>query len=297
MGIRAALGACILVALCATGGESASAQEIVNFAATDSATPAQVVLRAELFKPPGVGPFPAVVLMHGCGGWQPAVHYALESHAEFLAGHGFVVLDLDSFGPRHVSADAMCASDTRLQQALVYRAYDAFDALRYLRSQAFIDPRNIFLMGQSNGGSVAIEVARASHVKRYNGDGTGFRAIVAYYPWCGMLTRTVAHLVAPLLVFSGGRDDWVSASECENAQTVGDSFQVHVYPEAIHSFDVDMLTARYMGHLVGYDPTAASDSEQRMLTFFDAHLTSDLKVRYPIAAPGSRGRQAAAEGQ
>lgn len=288
MTVRSALGAGVLVVLCAVFAAPAGAQDIVKFAATDPDVVAPVNLRAELFKPAGAGPFPAVVLMHGCSGWQPAAHYALETHAAFLEKHGFAVLDLDSFGPRHYSSDAMCASDARLQAALVYRAHDAFDALQYLRRLSFVDPRNIFLMGQSNGGSVAIEVAEASRVQRDNGGASGFRAIVAYYPWCGLLARTVAHLVSPLLVFSGGRDDWVSASECANSRTTGEPFQVRVYPEAVHSFDVDVMTERYMGHLIGYDPAAASDSEERMLDFFDAHLTGDLKVRYPITTTAFR---------
>ena len=146
--------------------------------------------------------------MHGCGGWQPAVHYALQRHAEYLAKHGYAVLDLDSFGPRHVSGGKLCASDARLRDALQYRLNDAFDALRYLEAQPFVDARNIFLMGQSNGGSVALEAASAD--ERASNDGTiAFRAVVAYYPWCGVYSGLRAQLVSPVLIFSGGMDDCV----------------------------------------------------------------------------------------
>jgi dienelactone hydrolase len=37
-----------------------------------------------LFKPDGDGPFPAVVLMHGCGWLQQPVRAAMSSHAEYL---------------------------------------------------------------------------------------------------------------------------------------------------------------------------------------------------------------------
>ena len=51
--------------------------EHVRFQASNSAQSGQVLLTAQLYRPHGAGPFPAVVLMHGCGGWQPAVLEAL----------------------------------------------------------------------------------------------------------------------------------------------------------------------------------------------------------------------------
>ncbi len=248
--------------------------EIVKFQASDPALPEPVLLRAELVRPEGSGPFPAVVLMHGCGGWQPAVHYALQRHAEYLAKHGYAVLDLDSFGPRHVSGGKLCASDARLRDALQYRLNDAFDALRYLEAQPFVDARNIFLMGQSNGGSVALEAASAD--ERASNDGTiAFRAVVAYYPWCGVYSGLRAQLVSPVLIFSGGMDDWVSARECQAIHAKGADLAVDVYREAAHSFDVDTLPQRYLGHLIGYDEPAAEDSEAKMLAFFDTYRSRD----------------------
>lgn len=278
----------LLFAACAAGVLAlaltpvVNAQEIVKFAATDSAAQS-VNLRAELFRPEGTGPFPAVILMHGCGGWQPAVHYSLDEHAEFLAKHGYVVLNLDSFGPRHLSGSLLCASNVLLRAALGYRASDAFSAMRYLRNLAFIDARNVFLMGQSNGGSVALEAASVDGQSSYDRGGTRFRAVVAYYPWCGVFVTT-ERLVSPLLIFAGGQDDWVSASECEQLKVTGADLQVRVYPEAVHSFDVDILPEEYLGHRIGYDESAAIDSEQRMLHFFDDHLTADVKSRLVAAA-------------
>jgi dienelactone hydrolase len=257
---------------------NAAAQEVVRFPASRPESAEQGLLRGELVRPQGPGRFPAVVLMHGCGGWQPAVHYALQLHAEHLKQHGYAVLNLDSFGPRHRSGGGLCGSDARLRDALVYRAYDAFDALRYLRAQPFVSRRNIFLMGQSNGGSVAMEVASASELADH-GDGPGFRAVVAYYPWCGVFGGGTVRLASPLLILSGGRDDWVSASECRAIRAKDAELAVMVYPGAAHSFDVNIIPQRYFGHLIGYDAGAAADSEERMAAFFDDHLTPDFKRR------------------
>ncbi len=246
------------------------AGEIVKFEASRAYTSTNVTLRAEVSKPKGDGPFPAVVLMHGCGGWQPPVRYTMNSYTDFLVDHGFVVLNLDSFGPRNNGGGKVCESIKRLTDALDYRTHDAYDALRYLQTQKFVAGDNVFLMGQSNGGSVAINVAKGDALQ---GQEVGFRAVVAYYPWCGSFGNRKVALAAPLLVFGGGQDDWVPARECEGVQSTGAELQLKIYPEAAHSFDLEIMPQRYLGKLIGKNKYAAEDSRGRMLAFFTEHTT------------------------
>ncbi|MBS0518221.1 MAG: dienelactone hydrolase family protein [Proteobacteria bacterium] len=245
----------------------------MKFDASEPVEPGGVKLRAELYKPQGEGPFPAVVLMHGCGGWQPAVRFSLQEHATDLQSRGYVVFNLDSFGPRYYSGDEMCASNAKLLRALKYRTSDAFDAARYLAGLPFVDRRNIFLMGQSNGGSVAMRAAEADIVHTYAPAPTDvrFRAIAAYYPWCGVYRSNVS-LSAPVQIFSGGQDNWVSAEECTSVRVKGAQLDVVVYPQARHSFDVELIPQQYMGFLIGKDPVAAADSKRRMAGFFEKNL-------------------------
>lgn len=271
----------LVISISVLAANRAVAQEVVEFEATKPHAADQVLLKAELYKPDGADKrSPAVVLMHGCGGWQPAVRHGLQTHARYLRQRGFVVLNVDSFGPRQSTGGKVCASLQALYQARTYRTYDAFDALQYLRDQDFVDPDNIFLVGQSNGGSVAIRAAKATTPQKYNEDGTPFRGIVAYYPWCGEFGSSRVSLASPLLVLAGGKDDWVPARECQGIRANGAELQVKIYPEAAHSFDLDILTQRYQGKLVGGHPEAATDSRERMLTFFVDHLTGDLKQEY-----------------
>jgi len=249
----------------------------VTFPASSAHGSDPLQLRAELFRPPGAGPFPAVILMYGCGGWQPAARFALRRHAEQLSAEGYVVLNIDSFGPRKLGGNQMCPDNARLRQALDYRSSDAFDGLRHLQSLDFVDAHNVFLMGQSNGGSVAIKVAQISEHRKQGATVAGFRAVVAYYPWCGGFTRL--QLEAPLLVFGGGKDDWVSADECRRMSARGASLDVVIYPEAAHSFDLQVMQHRYNGYLVGHHPAAASDSSARMLAFFNENLTDNSRNR------------------
>lgn len=256
-------GLLVLLLLGSLLGGNAQAREIVKFEASHPGSDRQVMLRAELYRPDGQGPFPAVVLMHGCGGWQPAVRYTMSTYAEYLTRHGFAVLNLDSFGPRRLSGGKVCESFRRLADARDYRTQDARDAKRYLQSLDFIDAGNIFLMGQSNGGSVAIRVAASQK---------DFRAVVAYYPWCGAFGGRDVELSAPLLVLGGAKDDWVPPTYCQSVRTTGADYQVTVYPNAAHSFDLEIIPQRYLGKLIGKDPQAAQDSREKMLAFFQNHL-------------------------
>ncbi|MGE5470527.1 MAG: dienelactone hydrolase family protein [Bacteroidota bacterium] len=249
------------------------AGEKVTFEASHAYTAENVTLRAEVSKPEGDGPFPAVVLMHGCGGWQPAVRYAMKAYADYLVGHGFVVLDLDSFGPRKIGGGKVCESLTKQREALDYRTHDAYDALKFLREQKFVDGKNVFLMGQSNGGSVAINVAKGDVPDEAKGKNENFRAVAAYYPWCGSFGNRKVELESPLVVFAGGQDDWTPASECESVKSTGAELQVKTYPEAAHSFDLDIMPQRYLGKMLGGDKPAAEDSRARMLSFFIEHTT------------------------
>ena len=260
---------------------SASAFENVKFSTALKFEGSAVTLNGELSKPDGAGPFPAVVLMHGCGGWMPAAHRSLREHARILVEQGFVALNLDSFGPREIAGGWVCKSIDRLGAARFYRTVDAFSALNFLQTKPFVDAKNIFLMGRSNGGSVTIKAALKSGPQMFGelaiGSVSGpFRAAVAYYPWCGYLEIDgTLDFASPLLVFGGGRDDWVSPVGCKRLEDPEKGLEVVVYPDAVHSFDLDIEEQKYLGHLLGYNEHATEDSRRRMVAFFKRHMTDD----------------------
>ena len=254
------------------------AAETVTFAATLSYDGKRVTLSAELFRPNGEGPFPAVVLMHGCGGLPAPARHSLRTHAQHLGANGFAALILDSFGPRENSDGWVCQTYERLDDARDYRVADALDAAQFLKGQSYIDAGNIFQMGQSNGGSVAIRLAQ-------NPD-SAFRAVAAYYPWCGAFRSKNGHvrLTRPLIVFSGALDDWTPPGACKGARTVGAEYKATVYSGAAHSFDLNIELQRYLGYLVGYNHEATLKSRNEMVVFFNRYLSDALKARSPQSA-------------
>ena len=79
--------------------------------------------RARIFIPDGAGSHPAIVMLHTCGGIGPH----LDMWAARLVRAGYVVLKVDSFGPRGVgsvcdqwgvSVDQVAADAAKLAQAV-----------------------------------------------------------------------------------------------------------------------------------------------------------------------------------
>lgn len=224
-------------------------------------------LEGFLSKPQGPGPFPTVVLMHGCGGLIGKVPASLRNHASFFNAHGFAALVLDSFGPRGKSSQ--CGLN-QLGAARYYRSFDAFNTLAYLKTRGYVDPDNVFLVGQSNGGSVALIVAGGGAKFNFPAD-LRYTAVAAYYPWCGI---ELDDLVSPLIVFGGGEDDWVPPANCKIQQrsASGEPMEVIVYDGVHHSFDLPIGAVRYRNHTLKGDATATRDSRKRMLDWFTRHM-------------------------
>lgn len=220
-----------------------------------------VMLTGTFSKPSNPGKHPVVILLHGCSGLTGPVESSLKKHANALNANGFASLILDSFGPRGNSGGWVCGRISRLASARDYRVRDVRDASAYLDSREDIDANNIFVMGQSNGGSTVAMIAARNTVKNV-------RAAVAYYPWCGIVIKEP---LKPLLVLSGEKDDWTSPANCKKRNNPAGGLSVITYPDAHHSFDLDIPVTTYKGHKVGGNPAAARDAEKRMITFFRKH--------------------------
>ena len=232
---------------------------------------AGVSLASWLATPEGDGPFPAVVLMHGCSGTERntahrTVWRGLNRHAALLNEHGYVSLIVDSFGPRGITDG--CQTGGKYYSVQVEDAYSAFD---HLASLPFVDADRVGLVGLSLGGGTAIRVA----ARGYGRVSPGYSAVVAYYPYCDHIYR----FDLPLLILIGAEDDWTPASLCQAlAPRAPDHVELVVYPDAHHSFDLPMGGPYYVEgmngrlHTVAGNPAARRDSQARMLRFFEEHL-------------------------
>ena len=193
-----------------------------------------MALSGELAFPPGTGPFPAVVLAHGCGSARRLEGAWGRSLREW--GYAtFVVDSLRGRGLLEVCTNALTLVPTQ-------RVPDAYGALRILATHPRIDARRVALMGFSHGGILSLDAATAWARQTYAPDGhPRFRAFVAFYPYCNAVYPEREHISAPLRIHIGEVDDWTAATSCarlvQSLKASGQDATLTVYPGAHHGFD------------------------------------------------------------
>jgi dienelactone hydrolase len=201
-----------------------------------------VELAGFLFEPKGKGPFPAVVMLHGCGGMLDKSGKPTKSYvfwAENFQRLGYSALLLDSFGARGLKE--ICTHKQRSITPQKDRSKDAHAALAWLAKRKGIDADRIHLIGWSNGAMTVLHAIKPDAAGRDNGV-KGFRSAVAFYPGCTTLAKESDYKpVSPLLIQAGAADNWTPAKPCEELVKIAKSnkapAEIDVYPEAYHSFD------------------------------------------------------------
>src|SRR6516165_10258428 len=114
--------------------------------------------QAELSIPAGTGPFPAVVVLHGCDG----VTRHARIWAQQLVAWGYVAIVVDSFRPRGVTT--VCNHGMLVPPQL--QAMDAFNAATYLCSQPSVRSERIGVIGFSHGGWAVLKAVLADTVSQ-----------------------------------------------------------------------------------------------------------------------------------
>jgi dienelactone hydrolase len=219
-------------------------------------------LQGYLTRPQGNGPFPAVVLLHGCAG---ILSNDKETWPERLFSWGYVVLVVDSFTTRGIH-------DT-CRSFLVDRVYDAYGALDFLSEYSFVDSSRIALMGFSSGGIATLEAVQFDGAERLMEH--KFKAAIAYYPNCSVASGDMA---VPTLILVGELDDWSTAKKCQAMMAQrsgkGSSVQLDVYKGARHAFDAPEFRTgiEAYGHRVEYNAAAAQQSISDVRAFLHETL-------------------------
>lgn len=243
-----------------------------------------VDLNARFYQPGGTGPFPAIVMMHGCSGMWDREGANPNAHYRFWAEHfqklGYVAVLVDSFGSR--GEREICTQNKRTISVSRDRPQDAYAALRWLVARKDVDAARVDLIGWSNGAMAVLETLQPDAPGR-TAAGPQFRSAVAFYPGCAAHARSGYRSVAPLLIESGGADDWTPARYCEamvgKADNGGAPIEIDVYQGAHHGFDapVGKVHARPevrnpnspggWGATVGPNPEARAKAIERATQF------------------------------
>jgi carboxymethylenebutenolidase len=246
-----------------------------------------VTLHALLWRPPGRGPFPAVLLNHGSGRTREELERLgpYEGQAGTLgpvfARHGYVFLYLFRRGVG-LSADqgsnavelmnrefAAHGQEARneLQLRLLENGEmnDAVSGLEFLRSLPKVDAHNVAVIGHSFGGSLTLLLAERE---------PSLRAVVIFsgagYSWDrsaqlrARLLAAVAHITAPVFFIHAANDYSLGAGKALDArlEQVGKPHRLKIYPPVGHTVDE--------GH--GFLYLGVSTWEPDVFAFLDEHM-------------------------
>lgn len=236
-----------------------------------------------VFKPAGAGPFPAVVLMHTCGGVsRPHIRERMRE----LLDAGFVVLALDNFGPRGVTS---CCGDIQKWVGYGTSVMDAYAALEHLSKLPVVDPSCIYATGYSSGAVVTIMLASPQSAEVFHSK-LRYRALVSNYGACSFQYKPTTSRVEflqndvdrPILMLMASEDKEYKPADCfpllDDLKAVGKPVEWHIYPETHHAWDQRNHTGNYKVttgwgevSVYVYSAEATQDSTRRMIEFFNVH--------------------------
>ena len=238
-------------------------------------------LSMAIYRPEGAGPFPALIVVHTCGGLRQEM---LDWSKEALS-RGYVVFVIDSLGPRGVKT--VCYPPTPVN---IWRGVkDSFQALAHLKRYDFVDPDRVALMGFSWGAMVGL-LASSKTVADAFSPSKRFAAVASFYPACyfpatgtrGEIEFLRPDTDRPALVLMGELDNETPPSHClprlEALKDRGVPVSWHLYPKTTHCWDCSSLDnfskLDFRGNQVvyRYDKEITKDSSQRAFDFLANHL-------------------------
>ena len=199
----------------------------------------QAILRPHdaVYRPDGDGRFPTVILLHGCAG----VRRKDTRWAEAFRQQGYVALVVDSLSGRGITT---WEERRRVCLGLDFwgstRAGDLLATLAHVRALPFVDAQRIAVVGWSHGAWTALDFLASASPDMVR----GVRAVVAFYPYCGIASRARWRgfgVDVPVLMLLAEADSMVSTGSCvrlaEAEVDRGRPVTTKVYTEVGHAFD------------------------------------------------------------
>lgn len=251
------IAAASLVAPLAFAGGLAWAE--LSGAFIEELTPEQLdaLLRPDVLvvRPEGEGPFPAVVLFHGCGGlWAEEIRRpVMDDYAEIAREAGVVAVIVDSLKPRNIglaeALDNVC-SGWELRGA--ERAGDVAVGYAFARALPYVDRDRIALAGWSHGAWAIMDALAMNpeQMRPHNltqwpeGALSQVQGAFLVYPYCGFPAMTgrkgwTRPVPAEVILV---RDDSVAdeiacQAALESLRADGVPVELHWFEEVTHGFD------------------------------------------------------------
>ena len=203
----------------------------------------------QIYSPAGKGPFPAVILLHGCGGPRGVT----ERYGRVAAGLGVIAFAPDSLAVRGISyEEALSKVCTGARLRAPERVGDLLATLEIVRRDPRVDATRIAIAGWSHGAWTlldALTLAREGkappnlyhwphHALR------GVKAGLVFYPFNGFPARSRTRgwvkglsLEAILVEHDSVCDETQSIAVFERQKAAGADIEWQVWTGVTHGFD------------------------------------------------------------
>ena len=232
-------------------------------------------LQGELSKPDGDGPFPAVVLLHTCGGFN---EWFKKFWPEYLNKIGYVTFAVNSFGPRgfeRCNRRLLNIKGKNRANRDRYFARDAYGALDFLVKLPYVDKNRVAVMGFSYGAFTTNYLA--GRQLREPGK-LNFAAAIGLYGHCFRLKAD--DNMIPLALIHGDREKWLDDDKrrgpgCKRFKEKA-RIELHILPNAYHAFDnprFDEKTKDVGGNTMLYSEKATNSARAIVKGFLAKHLS------------------------
>ncbi len=236
-----------------------------------------------LRRPPGAGPFPAVLLIHGGlprRSTERIRAYTLGTHASRFLEAGYVVAVITYRGRDVAPRDQTPAT-----------VLDCVAAVEALRALPFVDSTSIAVTGTSGGGDLSLEVAAATEVAatvpeepatvlmaglvNENSEAARAADYLALYrtqPDHSAFLAKLARIESPILIIMGthtthsGINQWNEAILIPALRAAGKSVEVITFPGEPHAFSFSSTPDRTPR------PAAAQKAFRDIASFLQRHL-------------------------
>lgn len=229
-----------------------------------------------LVTPPGPGPFPTVLLIHGCGGLrgEQGPNPIMDEYAASAVQAGWAAAILDSYGPRHWEATwARHRVCTGARLRGLQRAADVLAGLDLLQHDKRVDHRRLRIASWSHGGWAVGDLVTV----RDPGDGSLKRtmddveAIQFTYPFCAFPSlasrRAWAWKGGVRFVFAE-KDTVQSMAGCQpmiaRASEGGSRVETELIPGVTHAFDERVKSS---DSTFRFDPAATARAHAEFITW------------------------------
>ena len=236
-----------------------------------------------LRKPPGEGPFPAVLLIHGGlprRSTEQIRAYTVGTHASRFLAAGYVVAVITYRG-----------RDVAPRDQTPETVLDCVAAVEALRAMSFVDEASIAVSGASGGGDLALEVASATEVaatvpeepatvlmaglvneNSEAGRGADYLALYHAQPDHSTFLSKLARIDSPILIITGthtthsGINQWNEAILVPALRAGGKSVEVITFPGEPHTFSFSSTPEQTPR------PAAAKKAFDDIVSFLQRHL-------------------------